>query len=64
VSGVEIVRRHPVIAYFVLTNVLTWWMLPLLKVSPLLGLFGLFGPPLRPSSWLPRIRSDVLLQGG
>jgi membrane protease YdiL (CAAX protease family) len=43
---VEIVRRHPVIAYFVLAYVLTWWMFPLLQVSPLLGLFGLFGPAL------------------
>jgi hypothetical protein len=43
---VEIVKRHPVIAYFVLACVLTWWMFPLLRFSPLLGLFGLFGPAL------------------
>jgi membrane protease YdiL (CAAX protease family) len=46
VSSVEIVKRHPVIAYFVLAYVLTWWMFPLLQFSPLLGLFGLFGPAL------------------
>jgi hypothetical protein len=43
---VETVKRHPVIAYFVLAYVLTWWMFPLLRSSPLLGLFGLFGPAL------------------
>ena len=42
----ETVKRHPVGAYFVLAMVLTWWMFPLLQVSPLLGLFGLFGPAL------------------
>jgi membrane protease YdiL (CAAX protease family) len=40
------VRRHPLIAFFVLAYVLTWWIYPLLKFSPLLGLFGLFGPAL------------------
>ncbi len=40
------VRRHPLIAFFVLAYVLTWWICPLLKFSPLLGLFGLFGPAL------------------
>jgi hypothetical protein len=40
---VETVKRHSVIAFFVLAFVLTWWMFPLLQVSPLLGLFGLFG---------------------
>jgi hypothetical protein len=38
--------RHPVIAYFVLACVLTWWMFPLLRFSPLLGIFGPFGPAL------------------
>ena len=42
----QTVKRHPVIAYFVLAYVLTWWMFPLLQLSPLLGLFGLFGPAL------------------
>jgi hypothetical protein len=41
-----VVRRHPLIAFFVLAYVLTWWIYPLLKFSPLLGLFGLFGPAL------------------
>jgi membrane protease YdiL (CAAX protease family) len=43
---VDALKRHPVIGYFVLAMVLTWWMFPLLQVSPLLGLFGLFGPAL------------------
>lgn len=42
----ETVERHPVIAYVVLAFVLTWWMFPLLQISPLLGLLGLFGPAL------------------
>ena len=45
-SKVETVERHPVIAYVVLAFVLTWWMFPLLQISPLLGLLGLFGPAL------------------
>src|SRR4029450_14069569 len=40
------VRRHPLVAFFVLAYVLTVWIYPLLKFSPLLGLFGLFGPAL------------------
>jgi membrane protease YdiL (CAAX protease family) len=40
------VRRHPLIAFFVLAYLLTWWIYPLLKFSPLLGIFGLFGPAL------------------
>jgi len=39
-------RRHPLIAFFVLAYALTWWTYPLLKVSPLLGIPGLFGPAL------------------
>ena len=39
-------RRHPLVAFFVLAYVLTWWIYPLLKFSPLLGFFGLFGPAL------------------
>jgi uncharacterized protein len=46
VSSVEIVKRSPVIAYFVLACVLTWWTFPLLRFSPLLGLFGPFGAAL------------------
>jgi membrane protease YdiL (CAAX protease family) len=41
-----VVRKHPLIAFFVLAYLLTWWIYPLLKVSPLLGIFGLFGPAL------------------
>jgi membrane protease YdiL (CAAX protease family) len=40
------VRKHPLIAFFVLAYLLTWWIYPLLRVSPLLGIFGLFGPAL------------------
>src|SRR4029450_3200137 len=40
------VRRHPLVAFFVLAYVLTWWIYPLLQFSPLLGLFGPFGPAL------------------
>jgi membrane protease YdiL (CAAX protease family) len=43
---VGLVRRHPLIAFFVLAYLLTWWIYPLLKFSPLLGIFGLFGPAL------------------
>ena len=39
-------RKHPLIAFFVLAYLLTWWIYPLLKFSPLLGIFGLFGPAL------------------
>jgi uncharacterized protein len=41
-----LVRKHPLIAFFVLAYLLTWWIYPLLKFSPLLGIFGLFGPAL------------------
>jgi membrane protease YdiL (CAAX protease family) len=40
------VRKHRLIAFFVLAYLLTWWIYPLLKFSPLLGIFGLFGPAL------------------
>jgi membrane protease YdiL (CAAX protease family) len=40
------VRRFPLVACFVLAYALTWWVYPLLRFSPLLGLFGLFGPAL------------------
>ena len=39
-------RKHPLIAFFVLAYLLTWWIYPLLRFSPLLGIFGLFGPAL------------------
>jgi membrane protease YdiL (CAAX protease family) len=41
-----LVRKHPLIAFFSLAYLLTWWIYPLLKFSPLLGFFGLFGPAL------------------
>lgn len=40
------VGRHPLAAFFVLAYALTWWVYPLLRVSPLLGLPGLLGPAL------------------
>src|SRR5512133_873532 len=42
----RLMRKHPLIAFFVLAYLLTWWIYPLLKFSPLLGIFGLFGPAL------------------
>jgi CAAX protease family protein len=41
-----VIRRHPLVAFFVLAYVLTWWVYPLLFLSPLIGLLGLFGPAL------------------
>jgi membrane protease YdiL (CAAX protease family) len=40
------VRRHPLIAFFALAYALTWPVIPLVAVSPLLGLPALFGPAL------------------
>jgi membrane protease YdiL (CAAX protease family) len=40
------VRKHPLIAFFVLAYLLTWWTYPLLRFNPLLGIPGLFGPAL------------------
>lgn len=40
------IKRHPLISFFVLAYVLTWWVYPLLWFSPLIGFFGLFGPAL------------------
>jgi uncharacterized protein len=39
-------RRYPLIAFFVLAYALTWWVYPLLRFNPLIGLLGLFGPAL------------------
>ena len=39
-------RKHPLVAFFVLAFLLTWWIYPLLRFSPPLGIFGLFGPAL------------------
>lgn len=40
------IKRHPLIAFFVLAYALTWWVYPLLQVSPYLGFPGLLGPAL------------------
>ncbi len=40
------IRRHPLVAFFVLAYALTWWVYPLLRFNPLIGLLGLFGPAL------------------
>jgi len=40
------VARHRLTAFFVLAYALTWWVYPLLRFDPLIGLFGLFGPAL------------------
>ena len=45
-DGWRVVRKHPLIAFFVLAYLLTWWIYPVLQISPLLGIFGLFGPAL------------------
>jgi uncharacterized protein len=41
-----LMRKHPLVSYFVLAYALTWWIYPLLHVSLLLALPGLFGPAL------------------
>ncbi len=40
------VKRHQLVVFFVLAYALTWPVIPLVAVSPLLGLPGLFGPAL------------------
>jgi membrane protease YdiL (CAAX protease family) len=40
------VKRHPLVAFFVLAYALTWPVIPLVAVSPLLGFPALFGPAL------------------
>ena len=42
----NVIKPHTLISYFVLAYALTWWVYPLLSISPLIGLFGLFGPAL------------------
>ena len=37
-------RRHPLVVFFVLAYALTWPVIPLVAISPLLGFIGLFGP--------------------
>ena len=41
-----LVKRHPLLTYFVLAYGLTWPVIPLVSVSPLLGIPALFGPTL------------------
>ena len=41
-----LVRRHPLIAFFVLACALTWPLIPLVSVTPLWGFPALFGPAL------------------
>jgi membrane protease YdiL (CAAX protease family) len=40
------VKRHPLVVFFALAYAFTWPVIPLVAVSPLLGLPGLFGPAL------------------
>jgi membrane protease YdiL (CAAX protease family) len=39
-------RKHPLIAFFVLAYLLSWWVYPLVTFSPMIGVVGLFGPAL------------------
>jgi uncharacterized protein len=41
-----LVKRHPLTTFFILAYALTWPVIPLVSVSPLLGLPALFGPAL------------------
>jgi membrane protease YdiL (CAAX protease family) len=41
-----LVKRHPLVAFFALSYASTWPVIPLVAVSPLLGLPALFGPAL------------------
>jgi uncharacterized protein len=46
-SGLAVaVKRHPLVLFFGFAYALTWWVYPLLRFSPLIGLLGLFGPAL------------------
>jgi membrane protease YdiL (CAAX protease family) len=40
------IKRHPLVAFFVLAYAMTWPLIPLVSVSPVLGLPALFGPAL------------------
>ena len=42
----DLVRRHPLVSFFVLAYALTWPLIPLVSVSPLWGFPALFGPAL------------------
>jgi pimeloyl-ACP methyl ester carboxylesterase/membrane protease YdiL (CAAX protease family) len=41
-----LVRRRPLVVYFVLAYVLAWALFPLIEISQLFGLLGLFAPAL------------------
>jgi hypothetical protein len=38
------IKRHPLVAFFVLAYAMTWPLIPLVSVSPLWGFPALFGP--------------------
>ena len=40
----KLVRRHPLVSFFVLAYALTWPLIPLVSLSPLWGFPALFGP--------------------
>jgi membrane protease YdiL (CAAX protease family) len=42
----KLVRRHPLVSFFVLAYALTWPLIPFVSVSPLWGFPALFGPAL------------------
>ncbi|HEU5484602.1 MAG TPA: type II CAAX endopeptidase family protein [Microlunatus sp.] len=39
-------RKFPVLSFVVLAYLLTWWVYPLMRYTPLIGMLGLFGPAL------------------
>jgi membrane protease YdiL (CAAX protease family) len=43
---VALIKRYPLSAFFVLAYALSWWVYPLIQVSPIVGFMGLFGPAL------------------
>jgi len=42
----SVVKRHPIVTFFVLAYALTWPVIPLVSVSPLLGIPARRGPAL------------------
>ena len=45
-TRIAFVKRHPLVVFFALAYALTWPLIPLVSVSPLLGFPALFGPAL------------------
>lgn len=43
-TAVALIKRYPLSAFFVLAYALSWWVYPLIQVSPIVGFMGLFGP--------------------